>query len=80
MKLSGSAPYLSWLASAVALFWSKLPLISVATPLIACLLYGEETTTPSNVKATKSAHGVVVVSHVVIEVVLSAPPVLCAVV
>ena len=29
----GSAPYLSWLASAVALSWVKLPLIS-AWPLV----------------------------------------------
>ena len=29
LKVSGSAPYLSWLARSVASFWVKLPVISV---------------------------------------------------
>ena len=57
MKLSGSAPYLSWLASSLALDWVKMPLIWVVPPLIADWLYRGGETWPSRVKATKSAHG-----------------------
>ena len=51
VKLSGSAPYLSWLASSVAVSWSKLPEISVP-PEIAQLIVGAEMTRPSRVMAT----------------------------
>ena len=51
VKLSGSAPYLSWLASSVADSWSKLPEISVP-PEIAWLIVGAEMTRPSRVMPT----------------------------
>ena len=51
VKLSGSAPYLSWLASSVADSWSKLPEISVP-PEMAWLIVGAEMTLPSRVMPT----------------------------
>ena len=51
VKLSGRAPYLSWLASSVAVVWLKLPVISVLPPGIAPLIVGAETTRPSRVIA-----------------------------
>jgi hypothetical protein len=52
LNVSGSAPYLSWLASSVADSWLKLPEIWVVPPLIAELMVGAETTRPSRVIAT----------------------------
>jgi len=52
LKLSGSAPYLSWSASCFELFWVKLPLICVLPPLIGSSLTGAEMTLPSRVNAT----------------------------
>src|SRR6478609_7507281 len=52
VKLSGRAPYLSWLASVVADSWVKLPEISVP-PAIAWLIRGAETTRPSSVMPTE---------------------------
>jgi len=52
VKLSGSAPYLSWLASSVAVVWLKLPEISVLPPGMAPLMVGAETTLPSRVMPT----------------------------
>ena len=43
VKVSGRAPYRSWLASSVAASWSKSPVI-VVCPLIAPLMTGAEMT------------------------------------
>jgi hypothetical protein len=51
VKLSGRAPYFSWLASSVADSWSKLPEISVP-PEMAWLIVGAEMTRPSRVMPT----------------------------
>ena len=52
LKLSGSAPYLSWSASALAESCSKPPVICVACPLMADSFTGAEITLPSRVNAT----------------------------
>src|SRR5919199_2048826 len=52
LKVSGSAPYFSWLASSSAVVWVKLPLIVVGLLLIADWMVGAEMTRPSRVKAT----------------------------
>src|SRR4051795_354330 len=52
LKVSGRAPYLSWLASSSAVVWVKLPLIVVGLLLIADWMVGAEMTRPSRVKAT----------------------------
>ena len=59
VKSSGRAPYLSCWASFSADDWVNDPLICVAPPLIAASLCGAETTLPSRVNATYSAHGAV---------------------
>src|ERR1700744_1359784 len=56
-KFSGSAPYLSWLASVLAELESKLPLIWVEPPLMPSLFEGIEMTWPSKVKPTQTAQG-----------------------
>src|SRR5882757_2564799 len=65
VKLSGSAPYLSSRASRPADFSLNEPEISVAWPLIAASLCGEEMTSPSRVNATYSAQGVAVGAQLV---------------
>src|SRR5882757_938032 len=57
VKLNGSAPYLSSRASRLADVSLNDPEIWVAPPLIVSRLYGDDTTAPSRVKATKSAQG-----------------------
>jgi hypothetical protein len=52
LKVSGSAPYFSWLASVVASSWVKSPVIWVVPPLMALLIVGADTTRPSSVIAT----------------------------
>jgi hypothetical protein len=54
LKVSGRAPYFSWLASSSAEAWVKLPLIVVGLLLIADWMVGAEMTRPSRVNATFS--------------------------
>src|SRR6476659_9845651 len=65
VKLSGSAPHFSWLASSVAVVWVKLPVIWVLPPGMAPLIRGAETTFPSRVTATRlPTFGAVYLAHV----------------
>jgi hypothetical protein len=63
VKLSGRAPYFSWLASFFAEPCVKLPLIWVVWPLIAVRLAGAEMTSPSSTNPTYTAHDVAVELH-----------------
>src|SRR5438445_11071990 len=79
VKLSGSAPYLSWLASRFADDAVKLPLICVSWPEICSSVPGAEITWPSSTNATYTEHGVDDTPQLVADGTCAfAPPRLCA--